>query len=99
MLVATASLELGIDVGFVDLVVQINSPRAIAVALQRVGRSGHWRGAVPKGRFFATTRDDLMECAALVRAIKLGDLDRLMIPEAPLDVLAQQIVAACAAEG
>ncbi len=99
VLVATASLELGIDIGFVDLVVQINSPRAIAVALQRVGRSGHWRGAVPKGRFFATTRDDLMELAALVRAIKLGDLDRLMIPESPLDVLAQQIVAACAAEG
>ncbi len=97
VLVATASLELGIDVGTVDLAVQINSPRAIAVALQRVGRSGHWRGAIPKGRFFATTRDDLMECAALVRAIKLGDLDRLIIPEAPLDVLAQQIVAACAA--
>ncbi|HEY3974660.1 MAG TPA: DEAD/DEAH box helicase [Candidatus Sulfotelmatobacter sp.] len=99
VLVATASLELGIDVGTVDLAVQINSPRAIAVALQRVGRSGHWRGAVPKGRFFCTTRDDLMECAALVRAIKQGDLDRLMIPEAPLDVLAQQIVAACAAAG
>jgi ATP-dependent Lhr-like helicase len=98
VLVATASLELGIDVGTVDLVVQINSPRAIAVALQRVGRSGHWRGAVPKGRFFATTRDDLLESAALVRAIKHGDLDRLMIPESPLDVLAQQIVAACAAE-
>ena len=96
VLVATASLELGIDVGTVDLAVQINSPRSIAVALQRVGRSGHWRGAVPKGRFFVTTRDDLMECAALVRAIKLGDLDRLMIPEAPLDVLAQQIVATCA---
>ncbi len=99
VLVATASLELGIDIGFVDLAVQINSPRAIAVALQRVGRSGHWRGAVPKGRFFATTRDDLLECAALVRAIKMGDLDRLMIPEAPLDVLAQQIVATCAAAG
>jgi ATP-dependent Lhr-like helicase len=98
VLVATASLELGIDVGAVDLVVQINSPRAIAVTLQRVGRSGHWRGAVPKGRLFATTRDDLLECAALVRAIRQGDLDRLMIPEAPLDVLAQQIVAACAAE-
>src|ERR1700723_503683 len=96
-LVATASLELGIDVGTVDLAVQINSPRAIAVALQRVGRSGHWRGAVPKGRFFCTTRDDLMECAALVRAIRLGDLDRLVIPESPLDVLAQQIVAICAA--
>src|SRR5579885_2133875 len=98
VLVATASLELGIDVGTVDLVVQVNSPRSIAVALQRVGRSGHWRGAVPKGRFFATTRDDLMECAALVRAIKLGEIDRLVIPDSPLDVLAQQIVAACAAE-
>jgi ATP-dependent Lhr-like helicase len=98
VLVATASLELGIDVGTVDLVVQINSCRAIAVALQRVGRSGHWRGAVPKGRLFCTTRDDLLECAALVRAIRKGDLDRLMIPESPLDVLAQQIVAACAAE-
>jgi ATP-dependent Lhr-like helicase len=98
VLVATASLELGIDVGTVDLVVQINSPRAIAVTLQRVGRSGHWRGAVPKGRLFATTRDDLLECAALVRAIRQGDLDRLMIPESPVDVLAQQIVAACSAE-
>ena len=98
VLVATASLELGIDVGTVDLAVQINSCRAIAVALQRVGRSGHWRGAVPKGRFFATTRDDLLENAALVRAIRQGDLDRLIIPESPLDVLAQQIVAACSAE-
>lgn len=97
VLVATASLELGIDVGTVDLVVQINSPRAIAVALQRVGRSGHWRGAIPKGRFFATTRDDLMECAALTQAIHDGDLDQIMIPDAPLDILAQQIVAACAA--
>ena len=99
VLVATASLELGIDVGFVDLAVQINSPRSIAVALQRVGRSGHWRGAVPKGRFFATTRDDLMECAALAQAIRAGDLDCLEIPEAPLDVLAQQIVAACTTSG
>jgi ATP-dependent helicase Lhr and Lhr-like helicase len=98
VLVATASLELGIDIGTVDLVIQINSPRAIAVALQRVGRSGHWRGAVPKGRFFATTRDDLLECAALVHAIRHGDLDRLIIPDSPLDVLAQQIVASCAAE-
>jgi ATP-dependent Lhr-like helicase len=96
VLVATASLELGIDVGTVDLVVQISSPRAIAVALQRVGRSGHWRGAVPKGRFFVTTRDELQECAALVRAIRHGDLDRLMIPDSPLDILAQQIVAICA---
>jgi ATP-dependent Lhr-like helicase len=98
VLVATASLELGIDIGTVDLVAQISSPRAIAVALQRVGRSGHWRGARPKGRFFAGTRDDLLECAALVRAIRQGDLDRLIIPEAPLDILAQQIVAICAAE-
>jgi len=97
VLVATASLELGIDIGTVDLVVQISSPRAIAVALQRVGRSGHWRGAVPKGRFFATTRDELLECGALVRAIRQGELDRLMIPDAPLDILAQQIVAICAA--
>jgi ATP-dependent Lhr-like helicase len=98
VLVATASLELGIDIGTVDLVCQINSTRSIAVALQRVGRSGHWRGAVPKGRFFVTTRDDLMEAASLVYAIQHGDLDRLMIPESPLDVLAQQMVAACAAE-
>jgi ATP-dependent helicase Lhr and Lhr-like helicase len=70
VLVATASLELGIDVGTVDLVCHISSPRSIAVALQRVGRSGHWRGAVPKGRFFVTTRDDLAECAVLVRAIR-----------------------------
>lgn len=98
VLVATASLELGIDVGFVDLVIHVNSPRAIAVALQRVGRAGHWRGAIPKGRFFATTRDDLIELGALVRAIRQGDLDRLWIPPAPLDVLAQQIVAMCAVE-
>src|SRR5205085_2353856 len=97
-LVATASLELGIDIGTVDLVCQIGSPRSIAVALQRVGRAGHWRGATPKGRLFATTRDEALECAALVRAIRAGDLDRIMIPDAPLDILAQQIVAACAAE-
>jgi ATP-dependent helicase Lhr and Lhr-like helicase len=97
-LVATASLELGIDIGTVNLVCQIGSPRSIAVALQRVGRAGHWRGAIPKGRIFATTRDELIECAALVRAIRLGDLDRIIIPEHPLDILAQQIVASCAAE-
>src|SRR6202049_1882039 len=97
VLVATASLELGIDVGTVDLVVQISSPRAIAVALQRVGRSGHWRGADPKGRCFVTPRDELQECASLVRAIRQGDLDRIMIPDSPLDILAQQIVATCAA--
>jgi ATP-dependent Lhr-like helicase len=99
VLVATASLELGIDVGTVDLVCHISSPRSIAVALQRVGRSGHWRGAVPKGRFFVTTRDDLAECAVLVRAIRSGELDRLIFPEASLDVLAQQIVACCASLG
>ncbi len=98
VLVATASLELGIDIGTVDLVCQIGSCRSIAVALQRTGRSGHWRGAVPKGRFFPTTRDELVECAALVRAVRSGDLDRLMIPEAPLDILAQQICAACASQ-
>ena len=97
-LVATASLELGIDIGSVDLVCQIGSPRSIAVGLQRVGRAGHWRGAVPKGRIFATTRDDLVECAALVRAIRQADLDTLLWPDTPLDILAQQIVAMCAAE-
>jgi ATP-dependent Lhr-like helicase len=97
-LVATASLELGIDIGTVDLVCQIGSPRSIGVALQRVGRAGHWRGAIPKGRLFATTRDELLECAAVVRAIHHGDLDRIEVPESPLDILAQQIVAMCSAE-
>ncbi|MGA2511590.1 MAG: DEAD/DEAH box helicase [Candidatus Acidiferrales bacterium] len=97
-LVATASLELGIDIGSVDLVCQIGSTRSISVALQRIGRAGHWRGAVPKGRIFVTTRDELLECAALVRAVRQRDLDRLAIPEAPLDILAQQIVAMSAAE-
>ncbi len=97
LLVATASLELGIDIGAIDLVCQINTPRAIAPAMQRVGRAGHWRGATPKGRFFATTRDDLIEIAALIRAMKAGVLDRLEIPHQPLDVLMQQIVACCAA--
>ena len=97
-LVATASLELGIDIGSVDLVCQIGSTRSISVGLQRIGRAGHWRGAIPKGRIFATTRDELVECAALVRAIRRGELDRLAIPDAPMDILAQQIVAMCAAE-
>ncbi|HEY9867626.1 MAG TPA: DEAD/DEAH box helicase, partial [Candidatus Obscuribacterales bacterium] len=96
VVVATASLELGIDVGTVDLVIQIGSPRSVSVALQRVGRAGHWRGAIPKGRLFATTRDELVECAALVRAVGRGELDEIIVPEAPLDILAQQIVAACA---
>jgi ATP-dependent Lhr-like helicase len=98
ILVATASLELGIDIGNVDLVCQIATTRAVAVAMQRVGRAGHWRGAIPKGRFFATTRDDLMEQAALLRKMVAGELDRLEIPDAPIDVLMQQIVAACGAE-
>jgi len=96
--VATASLELGIDIGTVDLVAQIGSPRSITVALQRAGRSGHWVGALPRGRFFATTRDDLVECAALVRAIRTGELDRLAVPQNALDILSQQIVATCAAQ-
>jgi ATP-dependent Lhr-like helicase len=98
--VATASLELGIDIGSVDLVCQIGSPRSIAVALQRIGRSGHRvdPNSVPKGRLFATTRDELVECAALVHAIRGGALDALEIPSWPLDVLAQQIVSAAACE-
>jgi ATP-dependent Lhr-like helicase len=94
--VATASLELGIDIGTVDLVCQIGSPRSIAAALQRVGRAGHWVGALPKGRLFCTTRDELIECAALVRAIRAGILDKIEIPNAPLDILAQQLVATTA---
>jgi ATP-dependent Lhr-like helicase len=97
-LVATASLELGIDVGSVDLVCQVGSTRSIATLLQRVGRSGHHLGGLPKGRIFPTSRDELVECAALLDAIKRGELDRLVIPEKPLDILAQQIVAATAAE-
>ena len=97
-LVATASLELGIDIGTVDLVCQIGSPRSIAVAWQRIGRSGHWHGAIPKGRIFATTRGELIECAALVRAMRRGELDRISIPENSLDILAQQVVATCASE-
>lgn len=93
ILVATASLELGIDIGSIDLVCQIGSPRAIAIALQRVGRAGHWHGAISKGRIFVTTRDELLECAALIYAIRQGDLDQLIIPHEPLDILAQQIVA------
>jgi ATP-dependent helicase Lhr and Lhr-like helicase len=98
VLVATASLELGIDIGAVDLVCQLGSTRSISVAWQRIGRAGHWHGAIPKGRIFATTRDDLVESAALVHAMREGDLDRIGIPDAPLDVLAQQIVAMCACE-
>src|ERR1700722_14254978 len=98
ILIATASLELGIDIGDIDLVCQISTTRAVAVAMQRVGRAGHWRGAIPKGRFFTTTRDDLMEQAALIRKMRAGELDLLQIPPQPADVLMQQIVAACGAE-
>jgi ATP-dependent Lhr-like helicase len=92
-LVATASLELGIDIGAVDLVCQIGSPRRISTLLQRVGRSGHTINGVPKGRLFPESRDDLVECAALLRAVKDGELDRIVQHDAPLDVLAQQVVA------
>jgi ATP-dependent Lhr-like helicase len=92
-LVATASLELGIDIGEVDLVCQLGSPHGIATLLQRVGRSGHRLGAMPKGRLFPLSRDDLVECAALLAAVRRGELDRIPIPSHPLDVLAQQIVA------
>ncbi|MBH0193041.1 MAG: DEAD/DEAH box helicase [Nitrospira sp.] len=98
VVIATASLELGIDVGTVDLVCQIGSPRAIATCLQRVGRAGHWIKAIPRGRLFAMTRDELLECAALVRAIRGGILDQIEVPVAPLDILAQQIVAAAASQ-
>ena len=97
-LVATASLELGIDIGPVDLACQIGSPRSMATFLQRVGRSGHSVGAVPKGRLFPTSRDQLVECAALLAGVRAGRLDAVTPPVAPLDVLAQQITAECAAE-
>ena len=96
--VLAVALELGIDIGTVDLVCQIGSPRAISVALQRIGRAGHWVSAIPKGRIFATSRDELIESAALIRAIRRGNLDRLEIPRAPLDVLTQQLVAMAACE-
>jgi ATP-dependent Lhr-like helicase len=98
VLVATASLELGIDIGHVDLVCQISSPHRIATFLQRVGRSGHTIHGVPKGRIFPLTRDDLIECAAMVQAVREGELDRVAVPDRPLDVLAQQIVAEASAE-
>lgn len=93
VLVATASLELGLDIGDVDLVVQLGSPRSIATFLQRAGRSGHAVGGTPKARLFPQSRDELVECAALLDAVRRGELDALRVPRAPLDVLAQQIVA------
>src|SRR3989440_22709 len=97
-LVATASLELGIDIGAVNLVCQLATTRSIATLLQRVGRAEHKRSGLPKGRIFPLSRDELVECVALLRCVRRGELDRLLIPEKPLDVLAQQIVAATAGE-
>src|SRR5439155_557378 len=96
--VATASLELGIDIGHVDLVCHLGAPRALATLLQRVGRSGHWLGSVPKGVLFPLTRDELVQCAAAVQAARAGELDRIVMPRKPLDVLAQQMVAIAASE-
>jgi ATP-dependent helicase Lhr and Lhr-like helicase len=96
-LVATASLELGIDIGPVELVCQIGSPRSFATFLQRVGRSNHTRTGTPAGRLYPTSRDELVECAALLRGVRAGRLDALLVPEGPLDILAQQAVAECAA--
>jgi ATP-dependent Lhr-like helicase len=96
VVVATASLELGIDIGHVDLVCHIGAPRTLAVLLQRVGRSGHWLGAIPKGIFYPLTRDDLMQCAGAIRGVRQGELDKLTVIEKPLDILAQQMVATVA---
>ena len=95
--VATASLELGIDIGTVDLAIQVGSTRSIAVALQRIGRSGHWVGAKPRGILMPTTRDELVECAALIHSIRSGELEEIDIPQNAADILAQQIVAETAA--
>jgi ATP-dependent Lhr-like helicase len=92
-LVATSSLELGIDIGEIDLVCQLGSPRSISAFLQRVGRAGHKLGVIPKGRLFPLSLDDLLECSALLDAVNRGELDRIRVPQQPLDVLAQQIVA------
>ncbi|HEY5355650.1 MAG TPA: DEAD/DEAH box helicase [Streptosporangiaceae bacterium] len=97
-LVATASLELGIDIGPVELVCQIGSPRSFGTFLQRVGRSNHTRSGIPAGRLYPTTRDELVESAALLHGVRSGRLDALQVPDCPLDILAQQMVAECAAE-
>ncbi|MGQ0550856.1 MAG: Lhr family helicase, partial [Armatimonadota bacterium] len=96
VVVATASLELGIDIGDIDLVCHLGAPRALATLLQRVGRSGHGLDATPKGILFPMTRDELVQCAAAIRAVRDGELDRVIIPEKPLDILAQQMVAVAA---
>jgi ATP-dependent Lhr-like helicase len=98
VIVATSSLELGIDVGAVELACVVGSPRSVAIGLQRIGRSGHMLGATPKGRFFPVTRDELVECAAVVRAARAGVLDAIALRDAPLDILAQQVTAMAACE-
>jgi ATP-dependent helicase Lhr and Lhr-like helicase len=98
VVVATASLELGIDIGHVDLVCHLGAPRALATLLQRVGRSGHGVGSIPKGILFPMTRDELMQCAAAIWAVRRGALDHVLLPNAALDILAQQIVATAASE-
>jgi len=98
VMVATASLELGIDIGSIDLVIQLGTPRSIAVMLQRLGRSGHHKSLISKGILIALTRDELVECTALLRAIHAHELDAVRLPEKPLDVLAQQIIAEVAAQ-
>ena len=97
-IIATASMELGIDVGFIDLVCQIGSPRSLAAFIQRIGRSGHSIGKIPKGRLFALTRDEMMECAALIHGIRQGWMDAIAVPQQPLDILCQQIIASIAME-
>lgn len=96
VVVATGSLELGIDIGHVDLVCHVGAPRALGSLLQRVGRSGHWLGATPKGILYPLTRDDLIQCSAAIRAVRMGALDQVQIPQKPLDILAQQMVATVA---
>src|SRR5207249_8010131 len=97
-LVATSSLELGIDMGAVDLVIQVESPKSVARGLQRIGRAGHDLHSVSKGRIFPKFRADLLECAVVTKAMREGEIEETSIPRNPLDVLAQQVVAACADE-
>jgi len=98
VVVASASLELGIDIGEIDLVCHLGAPRSVASLLQRIGRSGHWLGTIPKGIIFPLTRDELVQSAGAVRAARVGVLDRVLMPEKPLDILAQQIVAIAASQ-
>src|SRR5438874_9386084 len=97
-LVATSSLELGIDMGAVDLVIQVESPKSVARGLQRIGRAGHELGAVSKGRIFPKFRADLLESAVVAQRMRAGEIEETVVPHNPLDVLAQQIVAICAEE-